>query len=432
QTPGTGWTIAGIVASQCGTPLLVNEAHHGNDIMLNGFLDDAVCLGDVLHKAGYYQSYLGGASLNFAGKGNFLKQHAYDDVRGFDELYSQLPNKHYRTRWGLYDDTLFSLAEKKFAELADAKKPFNLTVLTMDTHHPNGHASQTCEDYPELDNRMLDAVHCSDQLVEKFIRSISSHPEYKNTIVIVMSDHRAMRNDASKLYPTDYNRKLFFFALNSGAKGISSIPGSHMDIAPTILDLLGVNNDVAFLGGESLVSKNARQMNPKYSNRSTRDRIRWVNSSFFSRSDADICSEKQMVQFEKPSSVKIGGKRLALSYLGWTNRFPKAFHSGRIAIVSFLKADGSILESTIIETKDLDALQLEHQDEPFLVIAKFKALPKFLRTADTSNSHLIHVVLGRTQGPVVTLGTFKKIQDLSISSSDCKKILASIAAIDNS
>jgi len=47
QYKGTGWTIAGIVSSQCGTPLLFEyNTISSNDIMANGFLNKAICLGD--------------------------------------------------------------------------------------------------------------------------------------------------------------------------------------------------------------------------------------------------------------------------------------------------------------------------------------------------------------------------------------------------
>jgi phosphoglycerol transferase len=205
QTLGTSWTIAGMVASQCGTPLLYNDTIiGGNDIMQNGFFTDVICLGDVLNKAGYVQKYLGGASSRFAGKGNFYKAHHYDEVKGLDELISRLNNKEYKTGWGLYDDSLFKIAAEEYVRLANANKPFNLTLLTLDTHHPNGHPSHSCKAYPYQDNSILDAVHCTDQLLERFINNISRHPSFQNTVVVLISDHLAMRNSAEKFFPKKY------------------------------------------------------------------------------------------------------------------------------------------------------------------------------------------------------------------------------------
>ena len=72
QTRGTTFTVAGILSSQCGTPLLFPKGPGGNDILKNGFLQEGFCFGDILHAAGYHQVFMGGASTRFAGKGVFL------------------------------------------------------------------------------------------------------------------------------------------------------------------------------------------------------------------------------------------------------------------------------------------------------------------------------------------------------------------------
>ena len=55
QAPGTGWTIAGIVATQCAVPLKVVFMRDGNG-QGDGksFLSNAICLGDVLQAHGYF------------------------------------------------------------------------------------------------------------------------------------------------------------------------------------------------------------------------------------------------------------------------------------------------------------------------------------------------------------------------------------------
>ncbi|MDM8568775.1 sulfatase-like hydrolase/transferase, partial [Thiotrichales bacterium HSG1] len=161
QTNGTGWTIAGIVSSQCGTPLLDNNSiANGNDILQADLLVNAICLGDVLNKAGYVQEYMGGASGKFAGKKSFFNNHKYDKISGLNDLVTD--NNSYG--WGIYDDALFQIAAKKYVQLADNNKPFNLTLLTLDTHHPEGRPSPSCKAYAHRDDSILNAVYCTDQL----------------------------------------------------------------------------------------------------------------------------------------------------------------------------------------------------------------------------------------------------------------------------
>jgi phosphoglycerol transferase MdoB-like AlkP superfamily enzyme len=209
QLPGTGWTVAGMLSSQCGTPLIYETGPGTNDILQGGFLNRAVCLGDVLKAAGYRQVFMGGATTDFAGKGEFLKAHGYDEINGREQLVRKLDDPGYTNDWGLYDDSLFLLAERRFAELASDRRPFNLTLLTVDTHHPGGNASKSCADYEAMNNSMLDAVHCTDQLVGQFLDRLAHYPAWNDTLVVLLSDHLAMRNVARRYYPANYDRKLF-------------------------------------------------------------------------------------------------------------------------------------------------------------------------------------------------------------------------------
>src|SRR5690606_6720642 len=92
QAPGTNWTIAGITATQCGVPLKTVSLYGGNDQgeRIKAFLPNAVCLGDVLHDAGYHNVYMGGDALSFSGKGKFFQDHHYDEVYGREELKKNL------------------------------------------------------------------------------------------------------------------------------------------------------------------------------------------------------------------------------------------------------------------------------------------------------------------------------------------------------
>lgn len=83
QINNTGWTMAGMIASQCGTPLMPAGLLHDRQFTpLDKVVPGVDCLGDLLAKAGYRLSYLGGASTAFAGKGIFYEDHGFETVLG--------------------------------------------------------------------------------------------------------------------------------------------------------------------------------------------------------------------------------------------------------------------------------------------------------------------------------------------------------------
>jgi len=256
QAYGTGWTIAGITASQCGVPLITPA--NGNAMgSMDQFLPRANCLGDLLSKHNYELNYLGGAHLNFAGKGRFYKTHNFQRIEGLQELHHTLKDPLYTSSWGLFDDTLYDLAYQRFEELSTKNQPFGLFMLTLDTHHPSGLQSSTCKEvqYADGKNPMLNAVHCADRLASSFIRRLLSSKAADNTIIVVASDHLAMQNTASGLLNQSPRRNLLMmFAPNHSGDQISK-PGSTLDTGPTILQLLG--SPIRVLGmGRSLLEKN--------------------------------------------------------------------------------------------------------------------------------------------------------------------------------
>lgn len=248
QFPGSEWTIGGIVSTQCGVPLL--SEGRGNRILasVDNPFRHVTCLAEFLHDAGYRTAYLGGATLEFAGKGKFLRDNGYDVALGVDEL----PNSSGHT-WGMYDRDLFGHATSLFDGLAEGESPFMLTMLTLDTHHPSGTPSPGCAPYGGRDYRMLHAVHCTDQLLADFIAHIRASKVAEDTIIVLVSDHLLIHGSV-KPDLEKKPRRITFMVLDSDEPGrVVDGAGTHFDVGPTVLDLAGINN-AEFAFGQSLLS----------------------------------------------------------------------------------------------------------------------------------------------------------------------------------
>lgn len=282
QIHGSGWTMGGIVSSLCGTPLVYESRLTGNEVLFSRLLDSAVCLPDILESAGYQQVFMGGASLEFASKGDFLRDHGFDAAFGSHELVGELEDPGYTGGWGLYDDSLFSLALEQYKQLADSGQPFNLTLLTVDTHHPTGEPSASCPEYGAVDNSILHAVHCTDYLVGKFIEQLRESPAFEDTLVVLASDHLSMRNIAFPLFPDDYDRTLYFNVLNAEQLVSEQIPTTPLDVSPTVLSLMGVEHDAAFLAGVDLLSAAEEELERNIDDPTRLNAIRYINSNHLS------------------------------------------------------------------------------------------------------------------------------------------------------
>ena len=266
QAELTGWTIGGLVASQCGMPLTaytsLTRLAEGKDLVA----ENNICLGDFLSSEGYRVIYMGGADLKFAGKGNFFKNHGFHEIIGREQLLQQ-NNSAPQSSWGISDNHLFSQSKEKLLALESTQQAYAFFMLTLDTHSPHGHMTPGCEDkqYDEGSNTLLNAVACADFLIFDFVSWFLSRPEFSATTLVVSSDHLAINNSViARLRNTQKTgRKNLFMVFNSHLPiGMNNKPGTMLDVTPTLLALLGYQNNGLGLGRNLL--RDEKTLREKY------------------------------------------------------------------------------------------------------------------------------------------------------------------------
>ena len=134
--------------------------------------------------------------------------------------------------------------------LSKANENFGLFALTLDTHHPNGYISASCENkiYGDGTNSILNSIHCVDELIGKFMEKFLNSEIYNNTTLVLLSDHLALKNTASEVLK-NANRSNLFMIFDKDAKPqlINDI-GNSFDIGPTVMSFLGANTNGLGLG----------------------------------------------------------------------------------------------------------------------------------------------------------------------------------------
>lgn len=238
---GAHFTIAGLVATQCGLPLKSVALFGGNTQgeQVERFLPRARCLGDILASHGYTNVFLNGSSLAFAGVGKFFNDHHYSKVMGREEWISAGERPERMSGWGLRDDDLFRRARGELDALMKARKPFNLTVLTIDTHHPYGHLSSHCERLGYKDFEGI--VECTAGQVADFIDYIAAKGWSDKIAIVVQGDHLSMGNTSYQKLIQNPERRVFNLLIGGDRKLTKNTDEvTHFDMLPTILDLIGL------------------------------------------------------------------------------------------------------------------------------------------------------------------------------------------------
>lgn len=279
QMPGTGWTIAAIVSTQCGLPLkrVTVFDEHTQGEMVQSFLPNATCLGDILARHGYRNVFMGGASPTFSGKGKFLRAHRYQEVLGKEDWQRQGVADSRMNGWGLFDDELFRRARARLSQLHASGQRFNLTLLTVDSHEPAGYLSDSCARRGHAGFEGV--IRCTASDVAAFVRFARERGYLADTNIVILGDHLARRNPLSDRLERLPQRSLFnaFIGQATPAKNREELV--HFDLLPTILEFSGFAVDGGRLGlGFSAFNQHRAQPDPQ--------RLAQMRSSLLHRSEA--------------------------------------------------------------------------------------------------------------------------------------------------
>lgn len=194
---GGGWTMAGLVGTSCAVPLrgagIGENDLNSNEIgaATQSFMPGAVCMGDVLAANGYQNVFLGGADAEFASKGKFFESHGYSDVRDLNTWIEEGETE--LSDWGLSDRRLMDHAKEEVVRLHESGQPFNLTMLTLDSHEP-AHLYDYCEQ--TTDDVLESVIRCSMEQVAGFIQFMSDMGYLDDTVVVLTGDHPKMVGEA--------------------------------------------------------------------------------------------------------------------------------------------------------------------------------------------------------------------------------------------
>ncbi len=170
--------------------------------------------------------------------------------------------------WGLADGAFFA---RVAPELAKLPQPFFAMLITLGLHHP---FDQFPDRHKVLDvgslkdtplGNYIHAMHYFDASLAALLADLERSGLLRNTVVALYGDHEAGLGSGKEVRelagvaawkpPTNVMlwRIPLFVLLPAGAlAGERPVPGSHVDIAPTLLDLLGVERPASLMGASLL------------------------------------------------------------------------------------------------------------------------------------------------------------------------------------
>ena len=256
--PGTTWTMGAMFGQTSGLPLNTSIDANGMDTQ-DSFFPGITTLGDILQNEGYSQTLLIGSEATFGGRKLYFTDHGQYDIMDYDYAHDNgLIPEDYKVWWGYEDEKLFEFAKEKCTELSRQEEPFNLTMLTVDTHFEDGYMCEKCPN--DYGDQYANVMACSSKQVYEFIEWVKQQPFYDNTTIVLSGDHLTMDSDFCVKVDEEgkYDRRTYTAYINSAVNPVNNMKRTYttMDNFPTTLAAMGVKIEGNRLGlGTNLFSE---------------------------------------------------------------------------------------------------------------------------------------------------------------------------------
>ncbi len=206
----------------------------------------------LLGRAGYHTMHFTGSDPDWDSQRVWLDRW-YDEVH-FDPAHKER------------DRLVFRAASKRIREAAQGKEPFLAYLVSISNHSPfripeaqlamgGGH---TTIDF------LHDTMHYTDDVVRELYVSLQNEPWFDDTIWIIMGDHGYDLGDRGEAgshnnlrHETTWVPLIVHGKDSRLPRGKHTAVASHLDLAPTILELAFVDSDNSYMGSSLLARAEA-------------------------------------------------------------------------------------------------------------------------------------------------------------------------------
>lgn len=227
----------------------------------------------ILHQeAGYTTAVMHGGAGSFWNRNNAYKSFGYQYFMPLS-LYKNKPS--YYIGYGLKDKIFFDQSIKYIERLP---QPFYLKMITVTNHYPYqlDKKNQTIDKTNTGDETVdgyVQTAHYLDQAIGELMRWMKKTGLDKNTLVVLYGDHYGISGNHHKASAELLKKKSFndfdnlqfqrvplMFHMKGLKGGINHTYGGEIDVLPTLLNLLGVNDKGTIQFGYDLLSKHTPQI----------------------------------------------------------------------------------------------------------------------------------------------------------------------------
>ena len=202
--------------------------------------------GEVLKKKGYQTSFLYGGHGVFDNMNHFFAANGFaiSDLGDIKEIT-------HRTIWGVCDEDIFRHAVQYYDTATAGGRPFFSVIMTTSNHSPYTFPAGIPNVQPKGGGRIA-GVRYADYAIGKFIEQAKGTSWGKDTLFIIVADHDARVYGSEQIPMRHYRIPLLMLAPGHLRPGVVSVATGQIDVAPTVMGILGLPFTAPFYGQDVL------------------------------------------------------------------------------------------------------------------------------------------------------------------------------------
>ncbi len=205
----------------------------------NGFFT----LAELLKNQGYTTQFIYGGESHFDNMRSFFLGNGFSDIVDQNDY----KNPFFEGSWGVSDEDLMAKAHSEFEQLTREGKPFFSLVFSSSNHDPFEFPDNKIELYEQPKQTRNNAAKYADHAVGEFFKSAKQSNYWKDTLFLVVADHDSRVGGADLVPISRFRIPGIILGEGIPAKQDKRVV-SQIDLAPTLLSLMGISASYPMLG----------------------------------------------------------------------------------------------------------------------------------------------------------------------------------------
>lgn len=203
-------------------------------------------IGEPFLERGYDVAFISGVYGYFDNMNGFFSSAGFRIV---DRLSYARREVTFSNAWGIADENIFDRVLKEADADHAARRPFMLWTLTGSNHRPYTFPDGRI-DLPQGSREA--AVKYTDWAIGRFLDQARTRPWFADTVFVIVADHCARSGGRTELPIRNFQIPLFIHAPGFIEPRRVTKLVSQIDLAPTLLNLLGFQYTSTFFGQDML------------------------------------------------------------------------------------------------------------------------------------------------------------------------------------